>query len=190
LGCFQPAAAYAERECERVLAAGVSGIGELAFYETGPTAKDAADLASIMEMCRTQDVPVLIHANEPVGHSYPGKSPNTLAQIYGLVRRFPENKIILAHFGGGLFFYSLLKREVKQALANVWFDTAAAPFLYDPRIYRVACDIAGADKILFGSDYPLINPARYVKEIAGAGLTPEEQERLFHQNAETFFPPQ
>ena len=75
--------------------------------------------------------------NEPVGHAYPGKTPNTLAQIYRMVKRFPANTIVLAHWGGGLFFFNLLRKEVKEQLRNVYFDTAASPFLYDPAVYRV-----------------------------------------------------
>jgi len=61
-----------------------------------------------------------------------------LKQIYNLVKRFPENKIVLAHWGGGIFFFNLLKKDVKESLKNVYFDTAASPFLYDTQIYRYA----------------------------------------------------
>lgn len=128
-------------------------------------------------------MPVLIHTNEPLGHLYPGKTPNTLGQIYRLIRKFPDNKIILAHWGGGIFFFNLLKKEVKETLSNVYFDTAASPFLYDPEIYRVAKNIAGLDKILFGTDFPLLKPERYFKEFEKAGLSAEEKERICGVNA-------
>ena len=114
---------------------------------------------------------------------YPGKSENTLAQIYDIVRRFPDNKIVLAHWGGGVFFYALLKKEVRDALKNVWLDTAASPFLYDPAIYRHAVTILGVEKILFGTDFPLIKPSRYFKEFEEAGLTPEEKTAICGNNA-------
>jgi hypothetical protein len=111
------------------------------------------------------DAPLLLHTNEPVGHKYPGKAPMTLAALYGLVRRHPETKLVLAHMAGGLFFYSLLKKEVSQALRNVWIDTAAAPFLYQPRAYGLAVELLGADKVLLGSDYPLLPVSRYQREM-------------------------
>jgi hypothetical protein len=182
-GCFDPADPGAADETLRCLDAGLSGIGELAFYRSGIDADALDRLAPVMECCRRCGRPVLIHTNEPVGHDYPGKTPNTLAQIYELVRRFPENRIVLAHWGGGLFFFGLLKKEVKQALRNVWFDTAASPYLYDPAVYRTAIGAVGADRILFGSDYPLLSPNRYFKEWEAACLSPEERGQIGGLNA-------
>jgi hypothetical protein len=119
-----------------------------------------------------------------VGHNYPGKTPNTLAQIYRMVERFPANAIVLAHWGGGLLFFNLLKKEVKDRLKNVYFDTAASPFLYDPGIYRLAVQIVGADKILFGSDYPLLAPGRYFAEMEAARLSELERARICGANAD------
>ena len=113
----------------------------------------------------------------------PGKSPITLLQIFNLVRRFKENKIVLAHWGGGIFFYHLLKKEVKESLENIWFDTAASPFLYDPSIYQYAKNLAGLDKILFGTDYPLLRPKRYFKEMEEAALNDEEKKAICGENA-------
>jgi predicted TIM-barrel fold metal-dependent hydrolase len=118
-----------------------------------------------------------------VGHKYPGKTDNTLAQIYAMVKAYPENIIILAHWGGGLFFYTLLKKEVKDVLANVYFDTAASPFLYDTRIYSEAARLAGEDKILFGTDYPLIAPDRYYREIDSSKVSREIREKILGLNA-------
>jgi hypothetical protein len=184
LGCFEPSGDQAVAETERCIAAGVCGIGELAFYQTGIDGPALDRLAPIMEMCAGRNLPVLIHTNEPVGHEYHGKTPITLAQIYHLVKRFPENKIVLAHWGGGLFFFALMKKEVKDSFKNVYFDTAASPYLYDSDIYQIAVKILGADKILFGSDYPLLTPARYFGEMAQAGLTPKQLQKICGANAQ------
>lgn len=181
--CLDPFSQGAPEEVERCLDAGLSGVGELAIYGAGIDQNALDRLAPIMEICRKRDLPVLIHTNEPVGHLYPGKAPLTLGQIYGLVRRFPRNRIILAHWGGGIFFYMLMKKEIKERLANIYYDTAASPYLYDPEIYKLAVQLAGPEKILFGSDYPLIKPARYFKEIDKAGLSAKEKKNLFGRNA-------
>jgi len=182
-GCFEPSGKNVVSEAERCIAAGVSGIGELAFYQTGIDESALDRLAPIMEMCAGRNLPVLIHTNEPVGHMYHGKTPITLAQIYNLIKRFPDNKIVLAHWGGGLFFFSLLKKEVKESLKNVYFDTAASPYLYDSEIYQIADKIIGVDKILFGSDYPLLPPTRYFSEMAQAGLTKIQLKKITGENA-------
>ncbi len=181
--CLDPLHPEAPDEVQRCLAAGLCGVGELAFYTSGIDEQCLAGLEPIMALAAGYDLPIMIHTNEPVGHLYPGKAPNTLAQIYALARRFTHNRIILAHWGGGIFFYALLKKEVRDTLANVWFDTAASPYLYQPEIYQQAIALAGEEKILLGSDYPLIKPGRYFKEMALAGLSPSQQQAISGQNA-------
>lgn len=183
LGCINPASKDASAEAQRCLETGLRGIGELAFYQTGLDSKVFESLVPIMQLCQGRDLPVLIHTNEPIGHTYPGKTPMALAQIYRLIKRFQENTIVLAHWGGGLFFFHLLKKEVKEYLKNIYFDTAASPFLYDPEIYRLAVQLVGSDKILFGSDYPLLPPQRYFKEMAEAGLSDNQRNKICGFNA-------
>jgi len=141
-------------------------------------------LTPVMEICLKRNVPILIHTNEPVGHMYPGKAPMSHSGIYRFLKTFPDNRIILAHWGGGLFFFNLLKKEVKPVFKNVFFDTAASPFLYDPVIYKMASDIVGHEKILFGSDYPLINPERYFNELKESGLEKQIIDDICGGNAE------
>jgi len=150
---------------------------------TGITAAVVQTLEPVMATCLERDGLFMLHTNEPVGHQYPGKTPNTLRQIYDFVKAYPENRIILAHWGGGLLFYALMKKEVKDVLKNVWFDTAASPFLYTPDIYRIGGEAAGAEKLLFGTDYPLLKPRRYFKEIESAGLSSMAKKQLTGLNA-------
>jgi predicted TIM-barrel fold metal-dependent hydrolase len=183
LCCFDPFNKDAVLEARRCLQGNLSGIGEIAFYQSGIDDAALDKLTPLMEICLDKDLPFLMHTNEPIGHLYPGKTPNTLKQIYTLVTRFPENKIVLAHWGGGIFFFNLLKKEVKDHLKNVYFDTAASPFLYDPSIYKYALEIAGPDKVLFGSDFPLLTPARYFKEFENTGLTRAQIDDVSGRNA-------
>jgi predicted TIM-barrel fold metal-dependent hydrolase len=173
----------AERELERCLRSGLSGVGELAFYSStiGDSAVHA--LKPIAEMAQSYDVPLLLHTNEPVGHSYPGKAPMTVKDIYKVLQCFPNNKIVLAHWGGGILFYHLMKKEVKSVLQNTWFDTAASPYLYDSKIYAIAAGIVGPHKILFGSDFPLLKPSRYLNEMREAGLPLEAMKEICGENA-------
>ena len=129
------------------------------------------------------DVPLLLHTNEPVGHPYPGKERLPPWDLYELIQAFPKTKFILAHWGGGLWWYQLLKREVREVLKNVYVDTAASPFLYRPEIYRYAIDILGVDKILFGSDYPLLTADRYQKELLEARVEGEDLRAILGGNA-------
>jgi hypothetical protein len=183
MACFDPANPEAVAETVRCLDGGLAGVGELAFYESGIDDATLGQLSPIMEICCKRSVPVLVHTNEPVGHLYPGKTPNTLAQIYHLAKRFPDNNIVLAHWGGGIFFYNLLKKEVKDTLKNIYFDTAASPFLYRREIWDFAKQVAGIDKILLGTDFPLLKPARYFKELEQSGLERADIDCICGENA-------
>lgn len=187
LCCLDPFCKEAQYEVLRCFEGGLSGVGELAFYQAGIDKAALDSLIPVMEACYEKDFPVLIHTNEPVGHIYPGKSPNTLKQIYDLIKKFPENKIVLAHWGGGIFFFNLLKKEVKENLKNVYFDTAASPFLYDDSVYRIAIEIIGVDKILFGTDFPLLKPERYFGQFKNAGLSKEQIDGVCGLNAKKLF---
>ncbi|MDD4860405.1 MAG: amidohydrolase family protein, partial [Dehalococcoidales bacterium] len=112
----------------------------------------------------------------------PGKGTAYPQLLYSLIAQLPGVPVICAHWGGGLPFYALMP-EVKQALANVYFDTAASPFLYRPEIYAQVSQLIGADKILFGSDYPLMRQRRVLKEIQAAGLSEDERELIVGGNA-------
>ena len=173
--CVDPRANQAAKEVERCLLGGMRGVGELAFYTEVLDSSVVDMLDPIASSCRNYGVPLMLHTNERVGHWYPGKAEASLKVIYELIRAFPDNRFILCHWGGGLFVYELLKKEAREVLSQVAYDTAASPFLYDPAIYGVAVKIVGAQRILFGSDYPLILPERYFEEMAGAGLTAEDQ---------------
>lgn len=172
----------AVREAERCLTAGARGLGEIATYAEGlgPAVREA--LAPLAELCREAGVPLLLHTNEPVGHVYPGKSPMELSELYALVAAHPGTRWILAHWGAGLFAYLLLRREVEETLRNCWFDTAAGPYLYKPEVYRRFVDIAGPDRLVFGSDYPLLGLPRYQRDMDEARLTEPERQAILGGN--------
>ncbi|MBN1102967.1 MAG: amidohydrolase [Deltaproteobacteria bacterium] len=181
---FSPLSNRALKEAERCLDAGLSGVGELALYHGDASAVPrGGPLRELADLCLRFDVPVLLHANEPVGHAYPGKTTTPLSEFYELVKERPANRFVLAHWGGGLFFYALMKKEVREVLRNTWFDTAASPYLYTPDIYRIAGEIIGYERILFGSDYPLLKPGRYFQEMEDARIPEEAVKKIKGENA-------
>ena len=173
----------AVEEVERCTDGGLRGIGELHSDTQGFDVADQATLASLMDMAARRGLPVLVHSSEPVGHSYPGKGTATPGLLYRLVLSFPDNVFVLAHWGGGLPLYTLMP-ELADELKNVYFDSAASPFLYRPAIYSTVLDVAGPDHVLFGTDYPLLSYKRSLGHLEEAHLDPEHRERILGGNAQ------
>ena len=169
-------------EVERCVAAGARGIGELHPDTQGFDLADYRGMAPLMELARHWDLPVLVHCSEPVGHQYPGKGQTTPDKVYRFIRNFPENIIICAHWGGGLAFYGLMP-ELPGELAKVYFDTAASPFLYRREVFAVAAQTIGADKILLGSDYPLLRQRRLLSQLESCGLDAADRAAIGGGNA-------
>ena len=169
-------------EVHRCFEAGAKGIGELHPDTQGILNADMASLAPVFDAARELGMPVLMHASEPVGHGYPGKGTVTPELLMTLVNAYPNNKFIFSHFGGGLPFYGLMP-EVKSALKNVYFDSAAFPLLYRPEVFDVAARAIGAEKILFASDFPLVTQQRALKEFELAGLGREQSGLVRGANA-------
>ena len=186
LASIQPRAEdAATRELERCVRGGVKGVGEMRADIQG------FDLASgtiteIADFLIKHNMVWLSHSSEPVGHNYPGKGALTPEVLYPFILQNPALKIILAHWGGGLPFYAIMP-EVGKALKNIYFDTAASPYLYNPIVYRQVVDTIGAKNVIFGSDYPLISPARALAEIRASGLSESEQAAIIGANAQYFF---
>jgi uncharacterized protein len=171
----------AVREVERCVAGGARGIGEL--HPSSQRTKLATDrgIAGVMALAAKQGLPVVVHGSEPVGHDYPGKGDTTPGQLIALASRFPDVKIVAAHWGGGLPFYAHMP-EVREALTNVWFDSAATPFLYDQGVFSTVVSAVGPDRVLFGSDFPLLRPKR-VAEMAIDDLRPAHAAMFLGGNA-------
>jgi uncharacterized protein len=183
LACVNPEHPGAVAEAERCLKAGLKGLGELALYTASDGVSFEDRMAPLAALAGAHQVPLLLHTNEPVGHFYPGKAKLPFWDLYDLIKDFPGTTFILAHWGGGLWWYQMMKKEVAEVLRNTYYDTAASPFLYRPEIYRQAIQMIGVEKILYGSDYPLLGLKRYEKELEQAGVNQEEQAAVLGGNA-------
>lgn len=171
------------REIERCAQAGAKGIGEIRPDDQGFDLGDEYIMTPIVELVREYNLIFLTHSSEPVGHIYPGKGCVAPGNIYPFICSFPDIKIVCAHWGGGLPFYALMP-EVESAMANTFFDSAASPFLYKPQVFEHVGAIAGADKILFGTDYPLLDQKRVINQIESLALSPREKAMILYRNAE------
>lgn len=172
------------KEVDRCANMGLKGIGELFPFGQDFDITSLKDMSNLSHACIERDLPLMVHTNEAVGHHYSGKTDTTAVKASAFAHNYPDLKIIFAHWGGGLLFYELMP-EIRKQNKNVYYDTAASPFLYDKKIYRVAKDIGILDKVLFGSDYPLIPMKRYIKDLADSGLSEADQALINGGNAKS-----
>jgi uncharacterized protein len=165
-----------------IRSSGLYGIGEIAFYNEGMTEANTKFLREVLESSVEFSLPVCLHVNEPIGHHYTGKYESSLKTVYELLKEVPDAVVVLSHWGGGLLFYELMP-EVRGSLKNIYYDTAATPFLYRSDIYSIAEKITGADKIIFGSDYPLLGLDRYRKLIEEEIVSDADRKKIMGGNA-------
>jgi uncharacterized protein len=180
--CVASPGGGAAKEIERCYSQGLAGVGELFPQGQEFDPANEKETGEITRICGELDIPLLLHANEPVGHFYPGKTDVTLKQLELFVTNNPALKIILAHWGGGIFFYETMG-EIKEKFKKVYYDTAATPFLYNERIYSIAKTMGLCEKILFGSDFPLLQHSCYISALEKSGLSTEEKQLILGENA-------
>lgn len=173
----------AAREIERCAKSGIKGVGELRPDVQLLDPGNKQIMEPVFKVMREHNLILLTHASEPVGHHYPGKGTITPDILYSFITSFPDLPLVCAHWGGGFPFYALMP-EVKEAMDNVFFDTAASPFLYSHKIYSQVIQLVGADKILFGSDYPLLGQSRIIEEIKSLELEEEVKAKILGGNAQ------
>ena len=176
-----PALAGWEREAERALAQGARGFGELRPGTQGwdPLGEAGRRLAAL---AREAGAALLWHSSEPVGHRYPGKhgglGPTDLIEV---ATASPEVTMVGAHLGAGASFY-LSMPEVREAVPNLLFDTAAASLLYDSGAIARLVAAVGAERVLFGSDFPLRRPGAELKRTL-EGLDAGAADAIAGENA-------
>ena len=131
------------------------------------------------ERCMELGLFVITHAGCDVMFKAPWHSdPARLAAFH---RRFPELKLILAHFGSMEMW-----DEVEAELIGlpVYFDLALlTPDRLAPERLLTMIRNHGAERILFGTDSPWGAQKAHVDYIRSLPLSETERELIFHRNA-------
>lgn len=172
-----------EAELARCQGLGLQGVGELNHDAQGFPLRFEQGLKDALLTVAEMDWPLMLHGSEPVGHEYPGKGTAYPGRFWDLLspalRASPGLRVCLAHMGGGLPFYAHMP-EVGELCRQLWFDTAALPYLYQPGVLAAVEQLVGPGRICFGSDFPLLLPTRYREQLAGL---PEATSESIHREA-------
>jgi predicted TIM-barrel fold metal-dependent hydrolase len=164
-----------DTELERLERAGIKG---LKFHpDFQGFALDGFRFFRLMERIGRRFT-LMVHVGDAVPAALCKSSPDKLA----LLRKFfPEPRIIAAHMGGYRHWDLAL-----QTLAgtDVYFDTSSTLPFVDPGLLRRLLDAHPAERVLFGSDYPLFDPGTEVERLQRTlGLSDERLETFLTAGA-------
>ena len=76
-----------------------------------------------------------------------------------------------------------LQRKPSEYLRHIWLDVVS-PL---PEAIAFARDLIGADRLLFASDHPWVQPSVILEAMSGADLTAEEMTKIGSLNARKLF---
>lgn len=132
----------------------------------------------IYDLCEGR-LPILMHTGD---NRFDYSNPNRLLPVLEIYRGLT---VIGAHFGG----YSIWHEAAEQlhGIPNLYVDCSSTMFaLSDPEVVDLI-HIYGADRVLFGTDYPMWSPVDELEHFNRLPLTEEERQLILHQNAERIF---
>ena len=122
--------------------------------------------------------PVMFHSGDPRSpYSHP-------ARIKKVMEAFPRLTVIAAHLGAWSMqetAFPLLKEK-----ENCFVDTCSSMSHMEKARAMKYIRGYGAERVFFGSDYPVEDPLYQIKVLEGMPLTDDEKEKIAHLNAERF----
>lgn len=144
---------------------------------------DEEKMFPIYEELEKQELFVLMHCGEDVSFINSGKgNPSRTAKV---LKKFPGLKFIAAHLGGYLRWNETLEHLVD--FRNVWLDTAYCAFKPETETILQIINAFGADKILFGSDWPWMEQKKGIDYIKSLPVSEEQKAQILGENALKLF---
>jgi predicted TIM-barrel fold metal-dependent hydrolase len=120
-------------------------------------------------------LPVLLHMGD---QRYNFSHPVRLRKI---LDTFPHLEVIAAHFGGYSMFHTA--RELLWDTNCIFDISSAMMFMAEGEAERYI-NYYGAERLAYGTDYPLWDPVEEVKRFQQLKLTDEQFEQIAHKTAE------
>lgn len=122
----------------------------------------------IFEKAAELGLPILAHA--------------TPEECEALAQRFPEVPLIMAHMGGCPTALGDWHKAIEAAKrhASIYLDTASSQA--DMGYIETAVEAIGAERVIFGTDVPLLDPFAQLAKITGTELSLEEKRLILGAN--------
>ncbi len=144
------------------------GMHGLKIYSTPEMSIAESARVPILETCVELDLPILAHT--------------TPAECEFLLSRVPEAKFIMAHAGGQPFAHGDWNRAimVAQKFPNLYLDTACSTI--DTGFVETCIATLGGDRIIFGTDIPLLDPWPQLEKIRALRISDQDRELVMGGN--------
>ena len=120
-------------------------------------------------------LPVIFHMGD---HRFDYSHPIRLRRVLDL---FPSLQVIAAHFGGYELYaqaYDLLKDT------DCFFDVSSSLMFMGEGVAEGYINAYGAERFVYGSDYPMWDPVQEVTYFLQMDLTDAQKEQIAHKTAE------
>ena len=170
-GTLHPDCKNILEETEHIISLGLKGIK--LHPDTQQFNTDDKRLFEVFDYIQGR-IPLLVHCGDKrFDFSHPRRLKN-------VIDNFPHLQVIAAHLGGWSLFdeaFELLKDE------NCYLDISSTMMFLPPELVRHYIHGYGADRILFGTDFPLWNPEQEVESFKRLNLSSDEFERIAYKNA-------
>ncbi|MBM3701100.1 MAG: hypothetical protein FJW68_09350 [Actinobacteria bacterium] len=139
----------------------------------------------LWKIASEKKIPVLSHTWNPnVASSFQKFADAVLFEK--VIMEFPGLKIILGYAGAKDYYYiEVVKMLKKLKKYHLYIDTAG-DILYRGMLEKFV-ESAGAERILFGSDVPWMDPAFTISYIESSGFSLPVKTRIFSGNAADLF---
>lgn len=136
--------------------------------------------------CAEESLPVCVHLTEQSERAYLGKVATDFSAAFAAARKFAGVDFIFAHWLGGALFDEIGGGAEAAKLPNVFFDSAANPFVAGIEAWRT-CVSEYPDSAIYGSDYPLRLYPRKFKTEEMATIANEARANVPAEFAGKFF---
>jgi predicted TIM-barrel fold metal-dependent hydrolase len=147
---------------------------------------DAPQIYPYYAKCCELDVPIMMQVGHNLVYSKDRRLPSVARPIMldQVAIDFPELTIIGIHIGIP-WTDEMISMCWKHA--NIYTAGDAYAPKHWPDAYKRYADSYGAHKVLFGTDFPVIDPERAVSEIDDFGMRPASHQKLMRDNALKIF---
>ena len=181
LGTIHPDFEDYEAELNRLRNNGIRGIKLSSLFQGFVLDEDR--MLRIYE-AMGNDMIAYLHMGRGPG-KYTEHSNSTPDKLVGVLKMFPEMKVVAAHFGG----LKMLEEGRQLIGKNLYLDTSWSPSLDElkPTLVTDIIKEHGSDKILFATDYPFCDVKRAIAAVSRLSLNDEDKERILWKNANELF---